>query len=90
VTLQTQRVIDRAAERGVTVELTDDAAELLGNLGYDPTYGARPLKRTIQKHLTDRLALALLKGEIKDGDTVRVGAADGEITLETDRAAVVA
>jgi ATP-dependent Clp protease ATP-binding subunit ClpB len=90
VTLQTQRVIDRAAERGVTVELTDDAAELLGNLGYDPTYGARPLKRTIQKHLTDRLALALLKGEVKDGDTVRVGAADGEITLETDRAVVAA
>jgi ATP-dependent Clp protease ATP-binding subunit ClpB len=82
VTIQVQRVIDRAAERGVTVELTDDAAELLGNLGYDPTYGARPLKRTIQTHLTDRLALALLKGEVREGDTVRVGAADGEITLE--------
>jgi ATP-dependent Clp protease ATP-binding subunit ClpB len=90
VALQTQRVIDRAKERGVTVELTEEAAELLGNLGYDPTYGARPLKRTIQKHLTDRLALALLKGEVKDGDTVRVGAADGEITLQNDRAAVVA
>ncbi|MFA4930074.1 MAG: type VI secretion system ATPase TssH, partial [Patulibacter sp.] len=82
VTIQVQRVVDRAAERGVTIELSDDAAELLGNLGYDPTYGARPLKRTIQKHLTDRLALALLKGDVQDGDTVQVGAADGEITLE--------
>jgi ATP-dependent Clp protease ATP-binding subunit ClpB len=82
VTIQVQRVIDRAAERGVTIELTDDAAELLGNLGYDPTYGARPLKRTIQKHLTDRLALALLKGEVQDGDTVRVEAAEGEIALD--------
>jgi ATP-dependent Clp protease ATP-binding subunit ClpB len=84
VTIQVQRVLDRAAERGVDVDLTDDAAELLGNLGYDPTYGARPLKRTIQKHLTDRLALALLKGEVKDGDLVEVGAADGEITLAVD------
>jgi ATP-dependent Clp protease ATP-binding subunit ClpB len=82
VTIQVQRVVDRAAERGVDVELTDAAAELLGNLGYDPTYGARPLKRTIQKHLTDRLALALLKGDVQDGDTVQVGAADGEITLD--------
>ncbi|MEV4420911.1 ATP-dependent chaperone ClpB [Patulibacter sp. NPDC049589] len=90
VELQTQRVIKRATERGVTVELTEDAAVLLGNLGYDPTYGARPLKRTIQKHLTDRLALAILKGEIKDGDTVQVGAADGEITLEVAGVAVAA
>ncbi|MBF6621713.1 MAG: ATP-dependent chaperone ClpB [Patulibacter sp.] len=82
VTIQVQRVIDRAAERGIGIELTDEAAELLGNLGYDPTYGARPLKRTIQTHLTDRLALAMLKGDVQDGDTVQVGAADGEITLD--------
>jgi ATP-dependent Clp protease ATP-binding subunit ClpB len=90
VALQTERVVKRAAEREVTVELTDEAAELIGNLGYDPTYGARPLKRAIQKHLTDRLALAILKGEIKPGDTVAVGAGDGEITLEVAGAAIAA
>jgi ATP-dependent Clp protease ATP-binding subunit ClpB len=51
-------------------------------MGYDPTYGARPLRRVIQKQLTDRLALALLQGEIRDGDTVTVDAADGELALE--------
>jgi ATP-dependent Clp protease ATP-binding subunit ClpB len=61
--------------------LTDDATVLLGNLGYDPTYGARPLKRTIQKHLVDPLALAILEGEFREGDTVRVDAVDGELVL---------
>ena len=58
------------------------ARELLGNLGYDPTYGARPLRRVIQKQLTDRLALALLAGEIRSGDSVKVGTAEGELVLE--------
>ena len=57
-------------ERGVEVELTDDARTLLGNLGYDPTYGARPLKRVIQKQLVDKLALKLLEGEFGPGDVV--------------------
>ena len=61
-------MIERVAERGVSVTLTDDARELLGNLGYDPAYGARPLRRVIQKQLIDRLALSLLKGEIRSGD----------------------
>jgi ATP-dependent Clp protease ATP-binding subunit ClpB len=68
-------------ERGIEVELTDDARMLLGNLGYDPTYGARPLKRMIQKHLVDPLALAILEGEFREGDTVRVEAAEGELVL---------
>jgi len=68
-------------ERGIEVELSDDARVLLGNLGYDPTYGARPLKRTIQKHLIDPLALAILEGEFREGDTVQVEAADGELVL---------
>ena len=50
-------------EKGVEVELTGAARELIGNLGYDPVYGARPLKRVIQKQLVDRLALKLLDGE---------------------------
>jgi ATP-dependent Clp protease ATP-binding subunit ClpB len=82
VDLQVARVIDRVAERGVQVTLTADARTLLGNLGYDPTYGARPLRRVIQKQLTDRLALALLQGELHSGDAVAVGAKDGRLVLE--------
>jgi len=70
--MQVARVIARVAERGVQVTLTDEARELIANMGYDPTYGARPLRRVIQKQLVDRLALALLAGEIREGDSVRV------------------
>ena len=69
-------------ERGVEIELTEKAKELLGNLGYDPAYGARPLKRTVQKQLIDKLALRLLEGEFGAGDTVRVDAGDGELVFE--------
>ena len=82
VELQVARLIERVRERGVEVELTDDARTLLGNLGYDPTYGARPLKRVIQKQLVDKLALKLLEGEFGPGDVVRVDAADGELVFE--------
>ena len=64
----------RVAERGVTVELTDAARDLLGDLGYDPAYGARPLKRVISKYLVDPLALGLLKGEFAAGDHIEVDA----------------
>src|ERR671925_915587 len=63
VDLQVSRLIGRVAERGVEVTLTDAARDLLGEIGYDPTYGARPLKRVISKRLVDPLALGLLKGE---------------------------
>src|SRR5207249_3098511 len=74
-------LLERVRERDIEVELTEAARELLGNLGYDPTYGARPLKRVIQKRLIDRLALALLEGDFAAGDTVRVDAADGELVF---------
>ncbi|MET0615130.1 MAG: AAA family ATPase, partial [Thermoleophilaceae bacterium] len=82
VDVQVEKLIRRVRERGVEVELSDDARTLIGNLGYDPTYGARPLKRVIQKRLVDRLALKLLEGEFQAGDTVRVDARDGELTFE--------
>ena len=85
VELQLALVLERVAERGVQVTLTDKAKELLGNLGYDPVYGARPLRRVIQKQLTDRLALALLQGEIRAGDSVEVDAVDGALKLEPVR-----
>jgi ATP-dependent Clp protease ATP-binding subunit ClpB len=81
VDLQVARVIDRVAERGVQVTLTPEARTLLGDLGYDPTYGARPLRRVIQKQLTDRLALALLEGKLREGNSVAVDARDGELVL---------
>jgi ATP-dependent Clp protease ATP-binding subunit ClpB len=81
VDLQVQRLIERVRARGIEVELSDDAVALLGNLGYDPTYGARPLKRVIQRHLVDPLAMAILEGEFREGDTVLVDAVDGELAL---------
>ena len=86
VDLQVAQVIARVGERGVEVTLTETARELLGNMGYDPSYGARPLRRVIQKQLVDRLATALLKGEIRSGDAVNVDVADGELVLETGHA----
>jgi ATP-dependent Clp protease ATP-binding subunit ClpB len=85
VELQVNLVVARVAERGVRLTLTGDAKRLLGDMGYDPTYGARPLRRVIQKQLTDRLALALLKGELREGDEVTVDAVDGELALATTR-----
>jgi len=91
VDLQVAQLVARVAERGIAVELSADARTLLGNLGYDPTYGARPLKRVIQKQLVDKLALQMLEGEFGEGDTVRVDTADGELTFErAERAAAVA
>ena len=87
VELQVAQLAGRVRERGIEIELSDDARTLLGNLGYDPTYGARPLKRVIQRELVDKLALKLLEGEFADGDLVKVDAADGELTFERVAAA---
>jgi ATP-dependent Clp protease ATP-binding subunit ClpB len=89
VDLQVAIVIRRVRERDITIELTDQARTLIGNLGYDPTYGARPLKRVIQKRLVDPLALAILEGRFTPGDTVRVDASEGELVLERVTTAAV-
>ncbi|MGH2859417.1 MAG: ATP-dependent chaperone ClpB [Solirubrobacteraceae bacterium] len=82
VDLQVAAVTARVREREIDLQLTDDARTLIGNLGYDPTYGARPLKRVIQKRLVDPLALAILEGRFIPGDIVSVDAAEGELTFE--------
>jgi ATP-dependent Clp protease ATP-binding subunit ClpB len=82
VELQVDQLVGRVRERGIEVELSEGARTLLGNLGYDPTYGARPLKRVIQKQLVDKLALKILEGEFGEGDTVRVDTSDGELVFE--------
>ena len=82
VELQVDGLVSRVAERDIEVVLDDDARSLLGNLGYDPTYGARPLKRVIQKQLVDKLALLILEGEFTEGDRVEVGVKDGQLTFD--------
>ena len=74
VELQLERLRARLAERGLSLELTDAAKEHLAEAGWDPTYGARPLKRAIQRLIENPLALRLLEGEFEEGDTVRVDA----------------
>jgi ATP-dependent Clp protease ATP-binding subunit ClpB len=88
VDLQVAQLAGRVEEKGIRIELTDDARTLLSNLGYDPTYGARPLKRVIQRQLVDKLALALLEGEFREGDAVQVDARDGELAFARAEAPV--
>jgi ATP-dependent Clp protease ATP-binding subunit ClpB len=90
VDLQVARLVERVRERGIEVELTDAARALLGDVGYDPVYGARPLKRVIQKRLVDKLALAILEGRFGAGDTVRVDADGGELRFVKAQAAAAA
>jgi ATP-dependent Clp protease ATP-binding subunit ClpB len=72
----------RLAERDIHLEITEDAKMYLAQQGYDPAYGARPLKRLIQKEIQDKVALALLKGEFRDGDTVKVDERGLELVFE--------
>ena len=81
VDIQIARVQKLLADRKVTLDLTDAARAWLGRVGYDPVYGARPLKRAVQKYLQDPLADLILKGEVKDGSTIRVDEGDGALTL---------
>jgi ATP-dependent Clp protease ATP-binding subunit ClpA len=69
------------------VHLTDEAKARLVEEGYDPVYGARPLKRTIQRRLLDPLAMKVLEGAFREGDTVDVGVANGELTFSAVRPA---
>jgi ATP-dependent Clp protease ATP-binding subunit ClpB len=82
VELQLARLRTRLTDRGIELELTDDAKQVLADAGWDPTYGARPLKRAIQRLVENPLALRLLEGEFGDGDTVLVDAKDGELVFE--------
>jgi ATP-dependent Clp protease ATP-binding subunit ClpB len=81
VELQLRRLRERLAERGLTLDVTEAAKEQLVEAGWDPTYGARPLKRAIQRLVENPLALRLLEGEFAEGDRVRVDAEDGELVF---------
>jgi ATP-dependent Clp protease ATP-binding subunit ClpB len=87
---QLARLRDRLAERRISIELTDAAKEALAEAGWDPAYGARPLKRAIQRLVENPLALRLLEGDFADGDTILVDARDGAIVFEKAAAAAAA
>ncbi len=82
VELQLRQLRARLAERGLGLELTDAAKEVLTEAGWDPSYGARPLKRAIQRLVENPLAVRLLEREFTEGDTVQVDARDGELEFE--------
>ncbi len=82
VDIQMRRLRELLAERSMDLELTDSARQHLAEVGYDPVFGARPLKRVIQRQVQDPLALSLLRSEFEEGDKVRLEASDGQITFE--------
>jgi ATP-dependent Clp protease ATP-binding subunit ClpB len=90
VELQLGRLRERLSERRIEIDVTDAAKELLAEEGWDPAYGARPLKRAIQRLLENPLALRLLEGDFAEGDTVRVDAAGGELVFDRVEAAATA
>ena len=81
VDLQVERVAKLLKDRKISLELTDAARRWLGRVGYDPVYGARPLKRAVQRYVQDPLADKLLAGEIPDGSTLRLDDGDGALTI---------
>jgi ATP-dependent Clp protease ATP-binding subunit ClpB len=81
VDIQMGRLAKLLVDRKITIDLSGDARDWLAEQGYDPAYGARPLKRVIQRNLQDKLAGEILAGRIKDGDTVRVGVQDGALVM---------
>ncbi|MBI4836133.1 MAG: ATP-dependent chaperone ClpB [Candidatus Abawacabacteria bacterium] len=84
VELQVAKVQERLAKQSITLEITTIAKKFLGNAGYDPVFGARPLKRVIQKQILDKLALEIVSGTIKPGDTVIVDYVADQITLQVE------
>jgi ATP-dependent Clp protease ATP-binding subunit ClpB len=87
--IQLNQVQQLLAKRGISVALTEAASEVLIGEGYDPVYGARPLKRVLQRRIMDPLALQLIQGDIGDGDYVVVDADDGELSFEVVETAAV-
>jgi ATP-dependent Clp protease ATP-binding subunit ClpC len=88
VSLMSNELTKRLAEQDITLELTDEAKMKISEEGYDPDYGARPLRRALQKHVEDRLSEELLSGTVLTGGKVIVDVEDGEFVVRTDRVAV--
>jgi ATP-dependent Clp protease ATP-binding subunit ClpA len=76
-----ERLAGRLAEQSITIEVSDAVKEYLAQEGFDPLFGARPLKRTIERKIENELATRIIEGQFAEGDTVAVDLADGEITF---------
>ena len=82
VEIQLRLIEDRLAARRLDLAVSDDALDLLADRGYDPVYGARPLKRALQRDVADRLAVSILEGGYAEGDTVKVSVSEGELVFD--------
>jgi ATP-dependent Clp protease ATP-binding subunit ClpC len=83
VTLELNKVQKRLSEHNIIIQTTDEAKAYLGEKGYDPDYGARPLRRVIQNEVEDVLSDGLLSGRFQDNNAVRIGLSEGKLTFET-------
>jgi ATP-dependent Clp protease ATP-binding subunit ClpA len=90
VDIQVRGLLKRLEDRKIRVELTEAARKFLVSEGYDPMYGARPLKRTIQRRVLDPLAMRVLEGEFKEGDRVVVDVGDAGLSFEKSAEPVTA
>jgi ATP-dependent Clp protease ATP-binding subunit ClpB len=90
IDIQLRGLMKRLEDRKIRVELSDRAKDLLIAEGYDPTYGARPLKRTIQRRILDPLAMRVLQGEFRDGETIRIDVVDSDLRFLRADSAVTA
>ncbi|GAA2902483.1 ATP-dependent Clp protease ATP-binding subunit [Enterococcus pseudoavium] len=86
VKIMSRSILDRMKEHEIKVKITAAAYDVIGKVGFDPEYGARPIRRALQKEIEDRLAEALLSGQIQLGDAVTIGASKGKITLTVKNA----
>ncbi|MEO1708836.1 MAG: ATP-dependent chaperone ClpB, partial [Pseudomonadota bacterium] len=85
VAIQVKRVQKLLNDRKITLDLSDAALRWLGRVGYDPVYGARPLKRAVQRYLQDPLAEQLIEGKIPDGSTLKIDEGDGELQIGIEK-----
>jgi ATP-dependent Clp protease ATP-binding subunit ClpB len=90
VDIQLRGLVKRLEDRKIRVELTDRAKDLIIEEGYDPTYGARPLKRSIQRRILDPLAIKVLEGQFREGDTVNIDVKAGDLTFSKAETGVAA
>lgn len=81
VVLEVKRLESRLADKSMRMIVTDEALDYLVDIGFDPVYGARPLKRTIQKQLENNMAIGILSGDYADGDTIMVGVINDRIHI---------
>jgi ATP-dependent Clp protease ATP-binding subunit ClpC len=87
VDLEISKVVERIKTKEILIELDELAKDFLADKGYDPDYGARPMRRAVERHLEDPMAEELLRGTIKSGDTVKVSALDGKLTFTVPESA---